>query len=102
MEMSQRVRHAMPRSRRLPFSPADAVAVAEAFSGSAFAVTALLLHAFPGRTRRSPGMVVGQLAIRRFVGECMADLWFFIRDMDVGQAVPPTVNVHCKGTVDDI
>jgi hypothetical protein len=98
--MARRVRQAMPRGRGRPISPADAVMVAEALSGNAFAVTALMLHAFPGRTRRAPGMVVGQLVIRRFVAECMADLWLLVLDMGIERAVPSTVHVHCKGDDD--
>jgi len=97
VELARRVQQAMPRSHRRPFSPNDAVVVAEAFSGNAFAVTTLLQHVFPGRTRRSPDMVVAHLAIRRFVGECMEDLWFLIQDMDIERTVPAIVYVHCKG-----
>ena len=96
------MQQAMPRSHRRPFSPNDAVVVAEAFSGNAFAVTTLLQHVFPGRTRRSPDMVVAHLAIRRFVGECMADLWLFVQDMGIERAVPTTVYVHCRGDDDGL
>ena len=97
MDLARRVRQAMPSCHRRPFSPADAVVVAEAFSGNAFAATALLQHVFPGRTRRSPDLAVAHLAIHRFVGGCMADLWLFVQDMDIERTVPAIVYVHCKG-----
>ena len=87
----------MPSGQRCSFSPADAVVVVEAFSGNTFAATALLRHVFPGRPRRSPDLVVAHLAIRRFVGECMADLWLLVQNLDIERTVPPIVYVQGCG-----
>lgn len=94
------MRGVLPLEERFAFSAADAAAVSGAFSGSSFALTALVVRAFPGRSPRSPAMVVGQLAVRKFIESCMSALWVELLTLDVLGAPAPgpaAVRVHCNG-----
>jgi hypothetical protein len=82
-DLAKQVRNALPEVHGPSFSPGDALALSQALSGSPFAITALMAYVFPGRNARSPGMVIGQLAVRRYIATYMADLWVKVTTMPI-------------------